>query len=148
MKKITQSERVSKFLKDNSGIKYDAREIAQNLIELFPDIYEDKGKKSGKFGKELEDQVRNEIDSKRDKLKKFDISWDNYPKPRKYYYSKYPESNEATTSENDISSALNLENNNSESLNERELYEPFIDFLKNSYNLSSCFHKDWLLQSF
>ncbi|MBD5607495.1 MAG: hypothetical protein HDQ93_01415, partial [Desulfovibrio sp.] len=89
----------------------------------------------GKFGKELEDQVRNEIDSKRDKLKKFDISWDNYPKPRKYYYSKYPESNEATTSENDISSALNLENNNSESLNERELYEPFIDFLKNSYNL-------------
>lgn len=135
MTKTTNSYRIAKFLKDNKGKKYEVREIAQNLIELYPDIYEDKGKKTSKYGKELEEQVRSEIYSKHEELTKLGISWDSYPKPRRYYYSEDIENNENTIDSNNISSSFNLENNNSENLYESELYKPFIDFLKNSYNL-------------
>lgn len=89
MAKLSQSQRIVEFLKLKPNQKFNAREIAENIVLLFPDDYSEK-RKNPRFNDDNEflAQIVAEIGSQKDQITKIDqlVCWQDKPRPRVYWY--------------------------------------------------------------
>ena len=90
MQKLSQSQKIVKFLKDNPDKKFNARQIAEQIVASYPEEYAEK-KSNPRFETEKSfiSQVIAEIGSQKEQIIKNDIHifWQDKPRPRIYWYS-------------------------------------------------------------
>jgi len=140
MQKTSQSQKIVKFLKDNPDKKFNARQIAESIVEAYPEDYADK-KLNPRFGNEKSfiSQVVAEIGSQKEQIIKSDqhIFWQDKPRPRIYWYSTEStqdtkEKIEIPEEEENIKATVALPNN---SYSEHDLYPILITYLKSELKL-------------
>lgn len=141
MQKLSQSQKIVKFLKDNPDRKFNARQIAEKIVETYPEDYAEK-KLNPRFENEKSfiSQVVAEIGSQKEQIIKNDshIFWQDKPRPRIYWYStentqevkeKYELTEEETGNvETDIFISNSL-------YSEHDLYPILITYLKSELKL-------------
>ncbi|BCG63886.1 MAG: hypothetical protein methR_P1631 [Methyloprofundus sp.] len=90
MPKLSQSQKIIKFLKDNPDKKFNARQIAEQIVATYPEDYAEK-KLNPRFedNKAFISQIVAEIGSQKELIIKNDshIFWQDKPRPRIYWYS-------------------------------------------------------------
>lgn len=128
---ISLPQKIVKFLKENSGKRYTAYEIAQALISDYPDEYNLKKENSGFTDEKLLWQVASEIGARKNTLLKLSISWDDFQKPRRYFYQEYPLDGNSETQVNIASS----DGSTSQNINEFDLYQPLMTYLYSEIGL-------------
>lgn len=138
----SQPERVIKLLKENPDRQFTAREIAQELIAQYPDIYKEKFHK-GKFENEAQllCQIVAEIGARKAGIFQQHIAWIDAPRPRRYFYKNKSETNqsEIEQQEEGNKAKVNASNNLEETptiYSEKDLYQPLMDFLSEEHGLS------------
>ena len=121
--KLSLTDKIIKFLKDNPNRKFTAREIAENIISLYPEDYIEKRKNPRFKGeKDFINQVVAEIASNTKKLlKNSNIYSQDKPKPRLYWFSLNNNQTPKETKTNSIS--------------EKRLYPLLIEYLSSKLNL-------------
>ena len=110
--------KVVKFLRSNPGKSYTAKEIAENIFEMYPDECEAKLERSEriKSKEELLNQIASEITISRGILNNKDSNIEHdEERPRNFYYS--------------VSSADKETDSADSALNEADLYEKLSEFL-------------------
>lgn len=138
MSKLSQSQKIVELLKANPNQKFNARQIAEKIVEAYPEDYSEK-----RLNPRFEDenaflsQVVAEIGSRKDKIVKSDkhVFWQDKPRPRVYWYDSEKEVG-------DISQTI-IENDDSDdapslteqSFSEHELYPILIEYLKSELKL-------------
>lgn len=138
MSKLSQSQKIVELLKANPNQKFNARQIAEKIIEAYPEDYSEK-----RLNPRFEDenaflsQVVAEIGSRKDQIVKSDkhVFWQDKPRPRVYWYDSEKEVG-------DISQTI-IENDDSDdapslteqSFSENELYPILIEYLKSELKL-------------
>jgi hypothetical protein len=146
MSNLSQVQRVIEFLKKHKGQKFTTKQIAEAIVRLYPEDYEEK-RDNKRFGNEKEfiSQVQAEIGASKNNIIKKDvhICCQDKPSPRVYWYN--PEkvddlSYQSFISPNNGDSELEEESevqsiSSSAILSEYELYPLLIDFLKTEYKL-------------
>ena len=140
MSRLSQSQKIVELLKVNPNQKFNARQIAEQIVESYPEDYRDK-RKNPRFvdEKAFISQVVAEIGSQKDQIVKNDahVFWQDKPRPRVYWYN--PEK---------IVGQIELEIDEVEEENievttipetitfsEHDLYPILIDYLKTELNL-------------
>ena len=140
MAKLSQSQRIVEFLKLKPNQKFNAREIAENIVLLFPDDYSEK-RKNPRFNDDNEflAQIVAEIGSQKDQITKIDqlVCWQDKPRPRVYWYDTNKNEvkntpDEPDTDDEDISIVTAT---TSAQLSEHDLYPILIDYLKSELKL-------------
>lgn len=138
MSKLSQSQKIVELLKANPNQKFNARQIAEKIVEAYPEDYSEK-----RLNPRFEDekaflsQVVAEIGSQKDQIVKNDkhVFWQDKPRPRVYWYDSEKEVGDA--------SQIVIENDDSDetpslteqSFSEHELYPILIDYLKSELKL-------------
>ncbi len=138
MSKLSQSQKIVELLKANPNQKFNARQIAEKIVEAYPEDYSEK-----RLNPRFEDenaflsQVVAEIGSQKDQIVKSDkhVFWQDKPRPRVYWYDSEKEVG-------DISQTI-IENDDSDdapslteqSFSEHELYPILIEYLKSELKL-------------
>lgn len=138
MSKLSQSQKIVELLKANPNQKFNARQIAEKIVEAYPEDYSEK-----RLNPRFEDenaflsQVVAEIGSRKDQIVKSDkhVFWQDKPRPRVYWYDSEKEVG-------DISQTI-IENDDSDdapslteqSFSEHELYPILIEYLKSELKL-------------
>lgn len=135
--KLSQSQKIVELLKANPNQRFNAREIAEKIVEAYPEDYIEK-----RLNPRFEDekaflsQVVAEIGSQKDQIIKTDnnIFWQDKPRPRVYWYNPEKEVGDAsqTINENDNDDEASLPE---KSFSEHELYPFLIDYLKSELKL-------------
>ncbi len=143
MSKLSQSQKVAKFLRDNPKEKFNARTIAQAIVEQYPEDYADK-RNNPRFvdAKAFITQIVAEIGSQKDQIANQSphVFWQDKPRPRLYWFdpdkksSDIPVNTDSDLVDNedfeiDIAPATN------HSLSEYELYPLLIEYLKSELKL-------------
>ena len=121
--KLSLTDKIIKFLKDNPNKKFTAREIAKNIISLYPEDYIEKRKNPRfKSEKDFINQIVAEIASNTKKLleKNGNIYSQDRPKPRIYWF------NLNGTTPKEVKSYFN---------SEKRLYPLLIEYLSSKLNL-------------
>jgi len=144
MSKLSQAKKIVKFLKENPNERFSARDIAEKIVSMYPQDYEEK-KNNPRFKDEKSfiSQIVAEIGSQKDQLIKSSehIFWQDKPRPRVYWY-------DPDQKRGDISH-IDTENDDEEndkyteitsiidksSLSEYDLYPLLIDYLNTEHNL-------------
>lgn len=89
MSKLSQSQKVVKFLRDNPQEKFNARAIAQAIVELYPEDYADK-RNNPRFvdARAFITQIVAEIGSQKDQIANQSphVFWQDKPRPRLYWF--------------------------------------------------------------
>lgn len=89
MGKLSQTQKIAKWLMDNPNQRFTAREIAQAIIERYPEDYQEK-RQNERFASEQEfiQQIVAEIGAQKDLITKKNkkIRWQDKPKPRVYWF--------------------------------------------------------------
>jgi hypothetical protein len=89
MSKLSQSQKVVRFLRENPKERFSARHIAESIVKLYPDDYAEK-RDNPRFVNEegLIKQIIAEIGSGKDQLvnQSSHIFWQDKPRPRVYWY--------------------------------------------------------------
>jgi len=89
MSKLSQAKKIVKLLQDNSNERFSARDIAEKIVSIYPQDYEEK-KSNPRFKDEKSfiSQIIAEIGSQKDQLTKSSehIFWQDKPRPRVYWY--------------------------------------------------------------
>lgn len=147
MSNLSQVQRIVEFLKSHQGEKFNARQIAEAIVELYPEAYQDK-RSNARFSddKAFLNQIIAEIGSKRNNIikKDFHICCQDKPLPRTYWYDPAKTINDFDTIivDNDDDDEIEVEEDNlvqsipsTKILSEAELYPLLIDFLKREYKL-------------
>ncbi|ART80004.1 COG2958 family protein [Oceanisphaera avium] len=140
MSRLSQSQKIVEFLKKNPNQKFNARQIAEQIVGSYPEDYRDK-RQNPRFGDEKAflSQVVAEIGSQKDQIVKNDahIFWQDKPRPRVYWYNPEkivgqiePEIDE--TEDENIEASLISE---TIIFSEHCLYPILIDYLKTELNL-------------
>jgi len=133
MSKLSQTKKIIKLLQDNPNKRYTAREIAQEIIFLYPQDYEDK-RNNPRFRDEKAfiSQIVAEIGAQKKSLTKENrhIFWQDKPRPRVYWYNP----------DNKREDSYNQEQNTSSPLSdililEHDLYPILMSYLSSEYNL-------------
>ena len=131
--------KVFEFLKDNSGKKFTAREIASWIFETFPEYIEKKKSRSKAIVVPLNNdeavvqQVIAEISSQRPRLqKKYPQIKTTEGRPRKYYYTVSSDSEEVKKVEN-----LALNTKDTTPFKEHSLYPILSEFLLSELDVHS-----------
>lgn len=123
MKKLSQTQKVVEFLKQNPQQKFTARQIAEAITEQYPDDYQNK---KAKFADEkaFVQQVVAEIGSQKESLIKAcpDIQMQDKPRPRLYWYEN--------SSDTEISGSLKHQ-----TFSEHDLYPKLMQFLSEEWKL-------------
>ncbi|MDU6056043.1 MAG: HrgA protein, partial [Acinetobacter junii] len=93
MSKLSQTQKVVEFLKLNPNKKFNAREIAESIIQLYPEDYDQK-RKNNRFESEADflQQIVREISSgaKTNILKASPhIHIQDQPRPRQFWFDPY-----------------------------------------------------------
>jgi hypothetical protein len=141
VQKLSQSQKIVKFLKDNPDKKFNARQIAEKIVEAYPEDYAEK-KLNPRFENEKSfiSQVVAEIGSQKENIIKNDnhIFWQDKPRPRIYWYStkntqevkeKYELAEEET---GNIDTDIVISNS---PYSEHDLYPILITYLKSELKL-------------
>jgi hypothetical protein len=137
VQKLSQSQKIVKFLKDNPDKKFNARQIADKIVETYPEEYAEK-KLNPRFENEKSfiSQVVAEIGSQKEQIIKNDshIFWQDKPRPRIYWYStENTQETEIIEEEaEDVEADVVLSNS---SFSEHDLYPILITYLKSELKL-------------
>ncbi|WP_239795208.1 COG2958 family protein [Acinetobacter baumannii] len=147
MSKLSQTQKVAEFLKTYPNKKFNTREIAESIIQKYPEDYDQK-RKNNRFESEADflQQIVREISSgaKTNILKiSPHIHLQDQPRPRQFWFDPHTiyEANHNINS--DISESLldslepeiNLPIIKSGNLSEHDLYPILTEFLKSELNL-------------
>lgn len=140
MKKLSQSEKVVEFLRENSNQKFNARQIAEAIVEAHPADYKEK-RQNPRFADEKAfiTQIVAEIGAQKDQIVKNSdhVFWQDKPRPRMYWYDpdkKVGEVEPEIADENDIED-VDTSSITSKALTEHDLYPILIDYLKSELRL-------------
>jgi len=140
VQKLSQSQKIIKFLKDNPDKKFNARQIAEQIVATYPEDYAEK-KLNPRFedDKAFISQIVAEIGSQKEQITKNDnhIFWQDKPRPRIYWYSTEDtyankEKAELTEEKDDEESDIIFSKN---TLSEHDLYPILITYLKSELKL-------------
>ena len=142
MSKLSQSQKIVELLKASPNQKFNARQIAEEIILKHPEDYGDK-RSNPRFRDEKAfiSQVVAEIGSQKDQIKKSDakICWQDKPRPRVYWYEsekvsgKYPEETiDKDEEEEQQDFPLSTTTN---AFAECDLYPILINYLKSEFKL-------------
>lgn len=142
--KLSQSQKVAEFLKSNQNQKFTSREIAEAIIKLFPEDYEQK-RVNNRFESEADfvQQIVREISSsaKTNILKVSPhIHIRDQPRPRQFWFDcnstyELEQSINDVCSTDDVETETNLLAMKSGYLSEHNLYPILTEFLHSELNL-------------
>ena len=141
MQKLSQSQKIVRFLKDNPDKKFNARQIAEQIVDTYPEDYAEK-KSNPRFESEKSfiSQVVAEIGSQKEQIIKIDdhIFWQDKPRPRIYWYST--ENTQAIKEKDEIveEEAETIEADiviSNSTYSEHDLYPILITYLKSELKL-------------
>lgn len=138
MSKLSQSQKIVELLKANPNQKFNARQIAEKIVEAYPEDYSEK-----RLNPRFEDekaflsQVVAEIGSQKDQIVKNDkhVFWQDKPRPRVYWYDPEKEVgdvNQTIIENDDTDETPSL---TEQYFSEHELYPILIDYLKSELKL-------------
>ncbi len=89
MSRLSQTQKIANWLMENPNQKFTAREIAQAIIERYPEDYQEK-RQNDRFVSEQDfiQQIVAEIGAQKDQIVKKNkkIRWQDKPKPRVYWF--------------------------------------------------------------
>lgn len=144
MSKLSQAKKIVNFLKENPNKKFSARDIAEKIVSLYPEDYQEK-KNNPRFKNEKSfiSQIVAEIGSKKNQLIKNSehIFWQDKPRPRVYWYdpdnkrSDIPHIDIENDDEENDKYIPSTSIDNISSLSEHDLYPLLIDYLNSEHNL-------------
>jgi len=138
--RLSQSQKIVELLKANPNQKFNARQIAEQIVEAHPEDYRDK-RQNPRFTDEKAfiSQVVAEIGSQKDQIVKNDkqVFWQDKPRPRVYWYDpdKVVGQIEEPVTENEEDEIETVTSVTSLSLSEHDLYPILIDYLKSELKL-------------
>ncbi|MCU7697753.1 HrgA protein [Acinetobacter sp. AYS6] len=147
MSKLSQTQKVAEFLKTYPNKKFNAREIAESIIQKYPEDYDQK-RKNNRFESEADflQQIVREISSgaKTNILKVSPhIHIQDQPRPRQFWFDPHTiyEANHNINSDinesllDSLEPEINLPIIKSGNLSEHDLYPILTEFLKSELNL-------------
>lgn len=147
MSNLSQVQKIVEFLKSYQGEKFNARQIAEAIVERYPEDYQEK-RNNERFPnyKAFLSQIVAEIGSNKDSIikKDFHICWQDKPRPRIYWYdsTKTINDSDATIVNSNSEDETEVEEEHyvqsipsTKILSEAGLYPLLIDFLKREYKL-------------
>jgi len=137
--RLSQSQKIVELLKANPNEKFNARQIAEQIVDSYPEDYRNK-RQNPKFADEKAfiSQVVAEIGSQKYQIVKNDthVFWQDKPRPRVYWYNPdklvgeiLPEIDESEDDTPEVSTIAES------SFSEHDLYPILIDYLKTELNL-------------
>lgn len=137
MAKISQNQKVINFLQANPLKRFTVREIAQALVNQYPEDYREK-RDNPRFIDDTDflSQIEKEIASKKDQFTTVcpHIFWQDKPRPRVYWYNpdnKQSNENDVFNNDNLIEKeSINETNKIINDLTELKLYPLLVEFLK------------------
>jgi hypothetical protein len=144
MSKLSQAKKIVKFLQDNPNERFSARDIAEKIVSMYPQDYEEK-KSNPRFKDEKSfiSQIVAEIGSQKDQLIKSSehIFWQDKPRPRVYWFDPDKKRGDITSIDienddednNEYISTTSISNKSS--LSEHDLYPILINYLNSEHNL-------------
>jgi uncharacterized protein len=139
--KLSQSQKVVEFLKVNANQKFNARQIAESIVAIYPEDYQEK-RQNPRFadGKAFITQIVAEIGAQKDQIVRIDkhVFWQDKPRPRIYWYDPDKKVGEAVPKiMNDDNDDLDIETSSisTKSLTEDDLYPILIEYLKSELKL-------------
>lgn len=142
MAKLTQSQRIHEFLKNNPDKRFNARQLAEAIVAAYPEDYEEK-RLNPRFANESEfiGQIVAEIGAQRERITKVDphIFYQDKPRPRLYWYDpnrKIDEEEPDITDENNIKD-VDAPEYLTTAFSEQDLYPILIEYLKIELGLYS-----------
>ena len=137
MLKLSQSQKIVELLKANPNQKFNARQIAEQIVESYPEDYKDK-RQNPRFSdqKAFISQVVAEIGSQKDQIVKNDthVFWQDKPRPRVYWYNPEKTVGEIAP-EMDEDKNFEISTIAETAFSEHDLYPILIDYLKTELNL-------------
>lgn len=139
MSRLSQSQKIAELLKANPNKKFNARQIAEQIVESYPEDYREK-RQNPRFSddKAFISQIVAEIGSQKDQIVKNDkhVFWQDKPRPRVYWHNPervvgeiQPETDENDDDNLDISTVTE------QSFSEHDLYPILVGYLKSELNL-------------
>ncbi len=134
--KLSQTQKIIEFLKQNPNEKFNAKQIAEQIVAKYPEDYKEK-RANPRFNDEKSfiSQIIAEIGSQKDQILKSDtnVCWRDKPRPRVYWYDieKILDNNQITT----LSQDDDFVDDGRNTLQEKDLYPILIDYLKTELNL-------------
>lgn len=136
MSKLSQSQKVYTFLKQHSGQRFNAREIALAITNQYPEDYLEK-RNNPRFSdnKEFINQIVAEIGAQKSSIQNSspNIHWQDKPRPRVYWYnSDSHQQPEIPETDNDLNEQSVSEQHH---LTEHDLYPILINYLKSEHHL-------------
>ena len=142
MSKLSQVQKIVALLKASPNQKYTAREMAEQIVEKYPEDYREK-RQNDRFPdqKAFISQVVAEIGSQKSAIAKTDrhVFWQDKPHPRVYWYDPDKLVDDTTTSvddnddgDGDIGATPSI---TTQSFSEHKLYPILIDYLTSEFNL-------------
>ncbi|NDW15457.1 HrgA protein [Alteromonas genovensis] len=140
MSRLSQSQKIVELLKANPNQKFNARQIAQQIVDCYPEDYKDK-RQNPRFvdDKAFISQVVAEIGSQKDQIVKSDahVFWQDKPRPRVYWYNPAKTVGQIETEKDEIEEDSDEVATIPESttFSEHDLYPILIDYLKTELNL-------------
>jgi hypothetical protein len=141
MKKLSQTQKIVKFLKEHPGERFNAREIASEITSQYPDDYKEK-RHNPRFADEKSflSQIVAEIGAQKDSLANSSkhIFWQDKPRPRRYWYD--PDKSRGDSYTVDFDSDENTPVTLDESkkvISEYELYPLLMNYLESEHKLYS-----------
>lgn len=137
MSTLSQVQKIIRFLKENQGHFFTAREIAAFLINQYASEYAHK-RNNPRFAddKAFLSQIIAEIGSQKDALKRANpaLTWQDRPKPRRYCI---PLQENPLQEQVENEPETNSERSDEPSLQEQELYPLLISYLSSELHLYS-----------
>jgi uncharacterized protein len=139
--KLSQSQKVVEFLKVNANQKFNARQIAESIVAIHPEDYQEK-RQNPRFANEKAfiTQIVAEIGAHKDQIVRIDkhVFWQDKPRPRIYWYDPDKKMGEAVPKiMNDDNDDLDIETSSisTKSPTEYDLYPILIEYLKSELKL-------------
>ena len=141
MSKLSQSQRIVELLKASPNQKFNARQIAEQIIFKHPEDYRDKrANPRFKDEKAFISQVVAEIGAQKEQIMSNDarICWQDKPRPRTYWYDpekvlgQYPK--QVIDDDEEVEEDLPLPTTTNV-LTEYDLYPILINYLKSEFKL-------------
>jgi len=140
LSKLSQVQKIVNFLKDNPREKFNARNIAEQIVDNYPEDYEEK-RNNPRFPNEnaFLSQIVAEIGSQKSQIIKQDkhIFWQDKPRPRVYWYNpdKKIDEVEEESETNEEEAEVETLSSTDEELTEHDLYPILINYLNSELKL-------------
>lgn len=133
--------KIVEFLKNNANQKFNARQIAEAIVNIYPEDYEEK-RQNPRFKNEkaFMAQIVAEIGAKKTQISKIDnhVFWQDKPRPRIYWYNPDKIVGVPITSETEDeteNSEVDTISVDGKSFLEHDLYPVLIEYLKSELKL-------------